>query len=73
MGKTACYVYQIGYQYQLLLNNEYQILEKFDIGTPLVFSLIVVLSIFLPNACHLFAKVFHYTVVNLVVNVHAII
>ena len=36
IGKTVCYVYRIGYRYQLLFNIGYRKTEKIDIGTPLV-------------------------------------
>ena len=37
LGKTACHVYQIGYQYRLfsVINIGYQKNIKIDIGTPL--------------------------------------
>ena len=35
-GKTACYVYRIGYRYRLLFKQcGYWKTKKFDIGTPL--------------------------------------
>ena len=70
MGKTACYVYRIGYQYRLffkIMSIGYRKTENFDIGTPLVLSLYMYCNNFFEVLVFKMriksTKIFHYMVI----------